>query len=384
MENQFSFLNLPAITALEHAVHLLPGLDRVDLLWNDPRTAELTLLSVNKEDSSEIKNLSLSSNSISKLNGFRKQKSAVAWNSHDELPFGESVEDFEEEGLFSEVLKSMLCLSFPSDLDAFNDVYIFYFRKDASEFGPIKSGNILNTQQKLIIGRLLFNSLKTILSQLTSNREVMMEYNKGISEMVQYQQQQLDIYKRESDDYKSQLDTILSKMVDAVKSPGDIVVLEDKVKELLRPYLFDSGKVKKVLRKALVFVKTLQFGLNQNQIVLSAVHFKEFEKIEESEKVNVDRNQDHYVAHTKTYQFLEDLEFAAEQLTLKGIKLTSNRVGQTLGSPITAAAISDKIKNHSRKIIMLLEQYPEKWNVIRNRFRPIINIQERAKESKVA
>lgn len=384
MESQFSFLNLPAITALEHAVHLLPGLDRVDLLWNDPQTAELSLLSVSKEDSSKIENISLAKKDISNINHFRNQKSSVAWYSQDELPFNDRDSDKIEGDLFSEVLKSMLCLSFPSDIDAFSDIYIFYFRKDASEFGPIKSGNILNTQQKMIIGRLLFNSLKTILGQLTSNREAMMEYNKNISEMVQYQQQQLEIGKRESDNYKSQLNAILAKIVDSVKSPGDIVILEDKVEELLRPFLYDYGKVKHALQKAIVFVKTLQFGLNQNQIVLSAIHFKEFEKIEESKKDIIGQEQNKYVAHTKTYQFLEDLELAAERLALKGTKLTSIKVGQALENPITAAAISDKIKNHSRKIIMLLEQYPEKWNVIRNRFRPIINIQERAKESKVA
>lgn len=384
MENQFSFLNLPAITALEHAVHLLPGLDRVDLLWNDPRTAELSLLSVSKEDSTEIKELSLSKESISELNQFRNQKSSVAWYSQDELPFGDSEDERKEEGLFSEILKSMLCLNFSSDIDAFSDVYIFYFRKDASEFGPIKAGNILNTQQKMIIGRLLFNSLKTILGQLTTNREAMMEYNKSISEMVRYQQQQLDVRKNESDKYKSQLDAILYKIVDSVKGSADLVILEDDVKEILRPFISDYEKVKQALKKAIVFVKTLQFGLNQSQIVLSIIHFKEFEQVEESVQNHIEQNKDNYVAHTKTYQFLEDLEFAAEQMSLKGIKLTSTRVGQTLENSITAAAISDKIKNHSRKIIMLLEQYPEKWMVIRNRFRPIINIQERAKESKVA
>lgn len=384
MENQFSFLNLPAITALEHAVHLLPGLDRVDLLWNDPRTAELTLFSVTKEESSDVKELSLAKYSISKLNQFRNQKSLVAWYSQDELPFDEWEDERKEEGLFSEILKSMLCLNFSSEIDTYSDVYIFYFRKDASEFGPIKSGNILNTQQKMIIGRLLFNSLKTILGQLTSNREAMMEYNKSISEMVQYQQQQLDTRKKESDKYKLQLDTILYKMVDSVKGSGDVVILEDDVKEILRPFISDYEKVKQALKKALIFVKTLQFGLNQNQIVLSVIHFKEFEQVEESLQNHIEQDQNSYVAHTKTYQFLEDLEFAAEQMSLKGIKLTSSRVGQTLGNPITAAAISDKIKNHSRKIIMLLEQYPEKWMVIRSRFRPIVNIQERARESKVA
>ena len=384
MENQFSFINPPALTALEHAVHLLPGLDRVDLLWNDPQSSELTLLSVNKEASSKFKKINLPLNRISNLNQFRNQKSTVSWYSQSELSFNNLEGNFEHNDLFSEVLKSVLCVSFPSETDEFNDVFIFYFRKDASEFGPIKSGNILNTHQKLIIGRLLFNSLKTILEQLISNRTVMMEYNNSISEMIQFQQQQIEVYKSDSDTYKLQLDDVLMSMVSAVKNKEDLVVLNDDVKDLLRPFISDIEKVKRALKKAINFVKTLQFGLSQNKIILSPIHFKDFKQIEEPRVNHIETSKNKYVTHTKTYQFLEDLEYAADQLNLKRVKLTSAKVGKLLENPITAAAISDKIKNHGRKILLLLEQYPDKWILIRNKFRPIINIQERGKESKVA
>ena len=192
--------------------------------------------------------------------------------------------------------------------------------------------------------------------------------------------------RQEIDNYKTQVDGILYGIVDQIKHSEDTVVLDEEVKNMLRSSIGDYNRVKKALQKAITFVKTLQFGLNKTQLVLLPIHFKEFESetIKKKKESNEDAKQNSYVSNTKTYQFLEDLETAAEKLSIKGHKLTSARVGQSLGNPITAAAISDKIKNHSRKIIMLLEQYPEKWLRIRNRFRPIINIQERAKESKVA
>ena len=55
-------------------------------------------------------------------------------------------------------------------------------------------------------------------------------------------------------------------------------------------------------------------------------------------------------------------------------KLTSANVGHKLEKPITAAAISDKLKHHTPKIISLLEQYPTKWPLIRKRFRPLQNV----------
>lgn len=386
MKNQFSFIDQPILTALKSAITLLPGLDRVDLLWNDPTTLELKLISVFHKNTSELVYHRIKKNNISVLNNFRSQKPSVSWYSHEELPFNEMNEKVEDEGIFNEVLKSILCISFENNTDKLSDLFIFYFRKDASEFGPIKEGNILSTNQKLMIGRLLHNSLKTILYQLNSNREIMIGYNKNISEMIQHQNKTIEKSKQETKLLSSFLDDILMRMIDEVNDSNDLITLKEETKEILRPYLYDKYRVKLALKNAILFVKTLQFGMGDAALELLPFHFKDFQKVEEviiKERENKSRDE-LYAANTKTYQFLEALERASKYLSQRNIKLTSNRVGQTLEHQITAAAISDKIKNHKRKIILLLEQYPEKWMIIRNRFKPIINIQERDREEKVA
>lgn len=44
MENQFTFIQSPEITALGHALELMPGLKRVDLIKYDPINGELHIL----------------------------------------------------------------------------------------------------------------------------------------------------------------------------------------------------------------------------------------------------------------------------------------------------------------------------------------------------
>jgi hypothetical protein len=76
----------------------------------------------------------------------------------------------------------------------------------------------------------------------------------------------------------------------------------------------------------------------------------------------------------KTRLFLDRLERAASKLSANGEDLTSSAVGQTMDRPISAPAITDALRKNRRRVLLLLEQNPEKWPIIRNQFRPLINI----------
>ncbi|MBI9067210.1 MAG: hypothetical protein JEZ09_07955 [Salinivirgaceae bacterium] len=44
-----------------------------------------------------------------------------------------------------------------------------------------------------------------------------------------------------------------------------------------------------------------------------------------------------------------------------------------------ALAISDALRNHQKKVINLMNEYPDNWPTIRNEFRPVKNIIENSK-----
>lgn len=383
MKNQFSFLNQPHISALEHAIHLLPGLNRVDLYWLNPQKNELIINSISGDDDSPQDIEITSVNQKNKVIAFRKAMKSLAWLDSTELPIY-SKQNNRSIDIFDEALKSILCIGFESEIDLSSNVFVFYFRKDSSEFGPVSKKSILDTSQKKVIGRLIYNSLKTILSHHSENRNTMMEYNRNIALMLQSQQQKLNEAERKNALLKNHLDAVLEEIINEIKMPEDQVALSEELKDILRPRAHQRDVVKAALEEALVFIKTLNFGIPLAQFVITKDHLRNFEPtIVQTQEIN-SSSTDSYDSHTKTYRFLDALENAALKVTQQGGKLTSSRVGGLLQQPVTAAAISDKLKNHSRKILLLLKQYPDNWSMIRNKFRPIINIQEKAHEAKVA
>lgn len=383
MKTQFSFLNLPHISALEHAIHLLPGLNRVDLYWLNPQRNELMINSITGDDDSLQEIEIPSTNQKNKVIAFRKAMKSLAWIDPTELPLY-SEGNSRSTDIFDEALKSILCIGFESDLDLSPNVFVFYFRKDTSEFGPVSKKSILDTSQKKVIGQLIYNSLKTILYHHSENRNTMMEYNRNIALMMQSQQQKLQEIERKNELLENHLDAVLEEIVAEVKLPEDHVVLSEELKDVLRPKAHQRQAVKAAIEEAILFIKTLNFGIPLDEFVITIDHLRNFKQATPTVQEMKPTNNDSYDSHTKTYRFLDALENAALKVAQQGGKLTSSRVGGLLQQPVTAAAISDKLKNHRRKILLLLKQYPDNWGIIRNKFRPIINIQEKEHEAKVA
>lgn len=78
--------------------------------------------------------------------------------------------------------------------------------------------------------------------------------------------------------------------------------------------------------------------------------------------------------YTKTIYLLDRLETAAKEVVMLKKKLTGKNVGELCDRPISAAAITDALDKHKKKIIDLFEKYPDKWEIIRNDFRPVRNL----------
>ncbi|GAO28786.1 hypothetical protein JCM15548_1915 [Geofilum rubicundum JCM 15548] len=80
----------------------------------------------------------------------------------------------------------------------------------------------------------------------------------------------------------------------------------------------------------------------------------------------------------KTRQFLNRLEESALILSENAEDLTSSAVGQTMERPISAPAITDYLKKNKRQVLLLLEENPRQWPLIRQFFKPLINIVDKA------
>jgi len=53
--------------------------------------------------------------------------------------------------------------------------------------------------------------------------------------------------------------------------------------------------------------------------------------------------------------------------------MISSRIGQTMEPPVSAPAITDALGKIQDILPLILEKYPDKWELIRKDFKPLLN-----------
>lgn len=130
--------------------------------------------------------------------------------------------------IFDEILKSVLCIGLPSLINKGNDVFVFYFRKDASEFGPMREDKMLETTQKIVIEGLLQSSLKAILKNYHENRKAMVDFNNNIQGLLVGRQQKMNDLEEKLKRMRQEMDSVILGILDELNVDGDIIKLSDR------------------------------------------------------------------------------------------------------------------------------------------------------------
>jgi hypothetical protein len=147
---------------------------------------------------------------------------------------------------------------------------------------------------------------------------------------------------------------------------------------------FDQGAIQKIanykgnfnnIMKALELSAQLSINLNYGK-QSPAILIKSWDLNLEASQPEINDlplplRAEHYQS---TIYLLDKLENAAQIVTNNRMRLTGENVGNACPTPISAPAITDALKNHKKKVKRLMEDYPDKWNTLRNEFRPVKNI----------
>ncbi len=385
MNELFTFLDNPYLVVLEQSLDYLPGIERVDLLYYNAESAHTELHSIQRSAQNQQRfQLHFPSDSLDTLNAFRRKQNTKNWMGLNNIPYSNKNNQNLRQDLFSEFESHVLCLSFANTSDFSKDLFFFYFRKNASDFGLSLTDNLLTTSNKAIVAHLIYNSIATQLKTILHNQKslsLINEQTRYILKSKKDTEQQNTNLKLRNRENLLQLTEFLINDLSADRQ--DIFYLSEKAKDLIGEFSGSVFELKKKLSGAIAMAKTLNFGSGQQEYLLKAdyFNFSQSDNTHEQDTFSSDEslpveNTKHQ--HSKTYDFLNEMEQAAQSVLKSGWKLTSANVGHKMNKPITAAAISDKLKHHSDKIVKLLAQYPAKWTLIRKRFRPLQNVMVKA------
>lgn len=379
MHELFTFLDNPYLVILGESLKSLPGIERVDLLFFNAENSKTELHSIKRtKHNQQVIQLEFATDSLDSLNAFRRRQSNQNWLGIKNIPYSNNQTSSIKQDLFSEFDSHVLCLAFPNAADYAKDLYLFYFRKNTADFGLSRSDKVLTTSNKAIIGHLIYNNLNAQLKTVKHNQDSLRMLNEQTRFILETKNktelENLELKTRNKENLIQLTEFLIN---DLSADDKDIYYLSENAKERFNEFSGSVFELKKILARAMSMAKTMNFGTGIHEHILKADYFKFnlfSEKLVNTPSVETLSEENTKHQHSKTYDFLNEMEQAAQIVLKLNWKLTSANVGHKLEKPITAAAISDKLKHHTDKILRLLEQYPAKWPLIRKRFRPLQNV----------
>lgn len=364
---------------MHHAASFLPGIEKVMAVYFNKQADTIqAIMRENPEKNQEIRLVSLHENR-DVINRMRTGRASFNWFSKEDLSFELIPEKNNHKELFSETENLVLMLRFQNPDDKLFDLLFIYFRKNLSSFGLSRSDRPLSTENKNIIATLLHNSFQTQFSISTENRKIYRIINENLKSLVNeaaYLKGKLS----NTQTYYGESILNLSKAYLKEKSneTGKNYILEESAEKKLSGFKGNINHLHAIINQSVIYLSNMY--PEKEEIVL-----REWDINLENYQAEEDEEKSRFLSDTrylKTISLLDRLETAARKLSGEHKRLTGNNVGKTMPNSISAPAISDSLKKHKKKILLLFEKYPDKWELIRERFKPVQNLLTNKDESK--
>jgi hypothetical protein len=359
MIKRYTFLSSPFYFVLENANKMVGGLEKCVAVFHNETSMDIEVLSFEKE----ITNLNIDDNSF--IQNLRKSNKRPNWIQANQVPFEFSKQEMGQLTTFDEEKSSVLEMRFLNEADGNYDIIYFYFKNNIANFKLTNTNEAMAVAVKEVIQNLLYKQVQLILQSNASDAAIHQKIASTYNDShLQGKINQLE--KERFEQSKSNYTYLLNKLTE--KETVEFVVSDAAVSKL-------SGVVKSLESVEAILTTSLEIILNKhnprsfyeisvNDLVINETIKPPVMTIKQ-ENLN------------KTQLFLDKYETAAKILLAKEKKITGLNIGDHCYPKVSPAAISDILKKHQKKMNILFQQYPGRWPIIRGKFKPIINVQER-------
>jgi len=336
---------------LERSSELFPGLVSIEACWK----------SVNKNLHYTVKN-QLSTEEHVLLQKWRKKKLKQYWsNSADLLANGPSSST--QTTLYDEESLRVLLLFFESSVDGSNDLLILHFPKNYSIQQMDLHFSSLTTMEKNMLSNMISSILHAEFGRVEKEGVLLQLF----SDHAQSMQQEVELLHQKlkfTEDLFSQ--SLRYFVVDIANELSDelncrFAISNEFIQKLAQSHIsFDT--IQQVVKNALYAAYHLFPSQQSITVPTSLLRIQQETQVVKSIKPN---HQD------KTIDLLNRYESAAQRCAQMNQTVNGKNIAAQLDPPITPPAITDAVKKHKQRIQLLLNEFPSKWNLIREGLRPI-------------
>ncbi len=360
----------PAAFLMQQWQGFIHGADRVLAFYEEAQNKAIEGLEWNQQMHGIISPLSISEEARQKLSSLFKDKTAYQWLRPDLLPFmNQERLSISQLDLFSE--SHYLVLLVRTSSHASTILSYLFFRNDCSNFGISDGRRQLDTSHKAIIGKMASQFASIVLRNYFDAQQQSESFRQQTKSILSASQLDSNRYKTDLNNWKNNwLDTYLS---DLSKRDGLNYVISEDAREKLMSSKLDYEHCKLTIDNCIDYICKLQGVTPGDEVLLEGAYLVLPQQLNAQTPFVSEPVQ----RPNKVILLLDRLEDAAIALQQQGLAITSAEVGAQMPKPITAPAISDALRKHRVRILHLLEQYPERWNTIRQYFKPIINLKNK-------
>ena len=308
---------------------------------------------------------------------YRKDNKPWSWVEKEDLPFEFILKSVPAQNIFSELDRVILVLRYKNQADQLYDLLFVYFNHHLGNFGLNRTDKILTTDHKTIIGHLLHHQFKSILQLNRHDKALLQLMNRNVQAIIREKvslKQQLEQVRAGYGE--SMVNLAMQHLQDLAGDRGKVYVFSDDAVNKIREYKGNLRHLPAILANAVNFAENLMMAGEESALTIDdhCLDFDSYQLPEDSAQnvKKIDSRQ------SRAMQLLDKLEKAAISLKSRNVPLTSANVGQALDAPVTAPAITDALGKSRDVVRRLLDQYPDKWEIIRKEFRPLINQMEKS------
>jgi hypothetical protein len=366
MIKRYTFLKHPFYYVLENSKQMVGGLDKCIAVFYNENANNIEVLSTDQ------KLTPLNFDDAKFLDQLRQSKKQANWIKKEQVPFeiGEPV--IEQLSFIDEEHSSVLELRFPNAADKKYDVLYFYFKNNIGNFKLSSIDEAMAVDIKGVIQQLLFNQIALLINSNQNDSKIHKQIGDTLNETSLQEKVNL-LEKEKLTIAKSNYSYILNKLTR--NEELEFGLSDDAIK-----YLSEHDLGLEEIEQ--IFTDSLEVIINKyNPSGFYQISSFDLNLTYNRTKTTLSIKQENL---NNTQQFLDKYELSAKLLLSKNTKITGLNIGDNCQPKVSPAAISDILKKHQTKIILLLEQYPDRWPTIRSKFKPIVNIFELSNNQKTS
>ncbi|PKP23970.1 MAG: hypothetical protein CVU06_05695 [Bacteroidetes bacterium HGW-Bacteroidetes-22] len=349
-----------------HTLGIIPGIAKVMVFYREQAELRYCMASDGEAPCDET----CSGNLLQQIHLHFKSKTPWEWLSVDDLPYEINTRSLIQRTVFSEENNRILLLRLNFEERNKNLLIYIHFPEHFNWTGKDRQQKELTTEHKSLISFLLYHQLfKTAGEYLTFDKtqHTIAQSFKTLGKQVSGINAGIDEANEKLNRWKAE---IIRHFADEIAATAGITVAIDisALNALLKLDICPA-ELKRLINRSIA-IASVTAAPTDPDIILYDWHLMALSASEKSEKAGeiiAEKITD------RTTALLDRFELAARRVIDARESLTGQNLGKACIPSISAPAISDALKKHRDRIILLLKRYPDRWVLLRTHFKPVQN-----------